>query len=510
MEKQLPMNPIIHTGLLCLAITLLSACSTVPHLAQATHPATETTSTTAPGAPAASGAVSAENPLKPLVVGAGQGNPVAEISAPTDVWERVRRGFGMPDLDVDLVSSQEQWYMQRPDYIVRMTERSRKYAFHITEELERRRMPSELALLPFVESAFVPGAVSRAGAAGMWQFMPATGKQYELRQNMFRDDRRDVLASTRAALDYLQRLYGLFNDWHLALAAYNWGEGNVGRAIARNQKAGLPTGYADLNMPMETRMYVPKLQAIKNIIRDPQRFNAKLPTIANHPYFQTIELTRDIDVSVAAQLADIAVDEFRSLNPSANRPVILASGTPQILLPWDNADTFVRNLQTYPHRLATWTAWIAPRTMKTAEAAKQTGMSETELRNANHIPPRMLVKAGSVLLVHRHRADTPNVAEKIADNAHLALTPEIVMKRISVKAKKNETLADIARKNGSALTAALELNKLNASTHLKPGQIVLLDIPVKASSRTAKVSTTSRQKTAVKGTANKPAVLARR
>jgi membrane-bound lytic murein transglycosylase D len=508
MEKPLPMNAVIRTGLLGLIITVLGACTTAP-TQNTSGPGPEKAPSPASGwTTASAGTVDAGNPLKPLIEHRELGSSVAEVNAPADVWERVRRGFGMPDLDVDLVDSQEQWYMQRPDYIFRMTERSRKYAFHITEELERRQMPSELALLPFVESAFVPGATSRAGAAGMWQFMPATGKQYELRQNMFRDDRRDVLASTRAALDYLQRLYGLFNDWHLALAAYNWGEGNVGRAIARNQKAGLPTGYADLTMPMETRMYVPKLQAIKNIIRDPQRFNAKLPAIANHPYFQTIELTRDIDVSVAAQLADISVDEFRSLNPSANRPVILASGTPQILLPWDNADTFVRNLQTYPHRLATWTAWMAPSTLKTADAAKQTGMSEAELRAANQIPPRMLIKAGSVLLVHRHRADAPNVTGKIADTAHLALAPEIVMKRISVKARKNDTIADIARKNGSTLASVLELNKLSASTRLKPGQVVVLDIPVRAATSTAK-ATANHRKTAATKTA-RPTVLARR
>lgn len=136
----------------------------------------------------------------------------------TDIWERIRRGFAMPDLDNDLVRNREQWYASRPDYMLRMTERSRPYLFHIVEELERRKMPMELALLPFIESAFNPQAVSSAKAAGMWQFMPATGKYFDLKQNLFRDERRDVLESTRAALDYLQKLYTLFGDWHLALA----------------------------------------------------------------------------------------------------------------------------------------------------------------------------------------------------------------------------------------------------------------------------------------------------
>jgi membrane-bound lytic murein transglycosylase D len=145
-------------------------------------------------------------------------------------------------------------------------------------------MPTELALLPFIESAFNPEAVSSAKAAGMWQFMPATGKYFDLKQNVFRDERRGVIESTRAALDYLQKLYNMFGDWHLALAAYNWGEGSVGRAIAKNKAAGLGVSYTDLKMPNETRYYVPKLQAVKNIIAQPQNFNARLPLIQNHPY----------------------------------------------------------------------------------------------------------------------------------------------------------------------------------------------------------------------------------
>jgi membrane-bound lytic murein transglycosylase D len=182
----------------------------------------------------------------------------------------------MPNLDTELVRDREQWYATRPDYMLRMTERSRKYLFYIVEELERRNMPTEIALLPFIESAFNPQAVSSAKAAGMWQFMPATGKYFELKQNAFRDDRRDVLESTRAALDYLQKLYGMFGDWELALAAYNWGEGSVSRALARNKAAGLGLSYSELNMPAETRYYVPKLQAVKNIIASPDGFSREI------------------------------------------------------------------------------------------------------------------------------------------------------------------------------------------------------------------------------------------
>jgi membrane-bound lytic murein transglycosylase D len=264
----------------------------------------------------------------------------------------------------------------------------------------------------------------------MWQFMPATGRNFDLKQNAFRDDRRDVQASTRAALDYLERLHKMFGDWHLALAAYNWGEGNVRKAINRNERAGKATGYLDLNMPMETRFYVPKLQAMKNIVGNPPAYNITLPSIPNHPYFQSVPLPRDMDVTVAAKLAEISVEDFKVLNPGAHRPVLLAAGTGNILLPWDNAEVFQRNYEASPiGRMATWTAWIAPSTMKVADAAKRVGMSEADFRAINNIPPRMVIKAGSALLVPRTSNMPDDVSARVADNGHLDLSPEAVAKR---------------------------------------------------------------------------------
>ncbi len=372
---------------------------------------------------------------------------MTSLAAPTDLWDRIRRGFSMPDLDQDLVRDRELWYASRPDYMQRMTERSSKYLFHIVEELELRGMPTELALLPYIESAFNPMAVSSAKAVGMWQFMPATGSDYQLKQNAFRDDRRDVLASTRAALDYLQRLYGTFGDWHLALAAYNWGEGNVSRAIARNQKMGLGTSYTELNMPAETRMYVPKLQAVKNIVAHPERFNTELPLIENHPYFQTVDITRDIDVSLVASLAGVREQDFRELNPSLHKPIILAAGMPQILLPWDNAQVFRKNLEAYTEgQYASWTVWSVPTTMSVSAAAQRVGMSETDLRNVNKIPPRMLIKAGSALMVPRSNTTQADVPGQLADNGQVAFTPEIVTRRTTVRAGKRDSVATIARR----------------------------------------------------------------
>ena len=354
---------------------------------------------------------------------------VAPLSAPLDLWDRMRRGFAMPDLDTELVRDRERWYTARPETITRLTERSRKYLFHIVEELERRNMPTELALLPFVESAFNPNAVSSAKAAGMWQFIPSTGKNFDLKQNAFRDDRRDVLASTRAALDYLQKLYGMFGDWQLALAAYNWGEGNVGKALAKQQKAGGSTAYADLPMPMETRFYVPKLQALKNIVANPHSFSVKLPDIGNHPFFDTVTVNRDIDVTLAAKLAEVQLEDFKLLNPSLNRPIIMAAATPQILLPWDNAQLFVRHLDAYGGNTASWMVWIAPSTMKAADAAKRVGMSEAELRSINNIPNRMMVGAGSMLVVPRPAHVVNDVVATVADAGQVSLSPEIVPRR---------------------------------------------------------------------------------
>src|SRR6185369_17277021 len=186
-----------------------------------------------------------------------------------DLWQRIRDGFAMPDLGGPIVAEKTAWYAARPDYLKRVFDRSRRYMFHIVEELERRGMPTELALLPMVESSFNPMAYSRAHAAGLWQFIPATGKRFNLEQSWWYDERRDIVESTSAALDYLQWLYEMHGDWHLALASYNWGEGAVSRAIARNRKSGKPTDYASLKMPAETRQYVPKLQALKNIIANP-------------------------------------------------------------------------------------------------------------------------------------------------------------------------------------------------------------------------------------------------
>jgi len=467
-----------------LAALLLAACATAPAPeVRAPEPAP---AVVAPPVPAPVMPV----PAEPAAAPAAEPEPVVidplrpqvridpnDATARIDLWGRVRQGFAMNDLDSELVHKWEQWYASRPDYVQRMTERGGRYLFHILEELGKRGMPSELALLPFIESAYNPEAMSRAKASGMWQFVPGTGRDFALKQNVFRDDRRDVLASTRAALDYLQSLHAMFGDWQLALAAYNWGQGNVQRGQARNLKAGLPTDYLSLRMPDETRNYLPKLQAVKNIVLRPDAFALTLPPLQNHPYFLSVPIQRDIDLDLAARLAGLPQDEFKQLNPQMNKPVILAAGTPQVLLPYDNANTFVRSLGQYKGTLASWTAWVAPKTLKPADAARQVGMSEPQLREVNHIPGGMLVKAGSTLLVPRdNKRHQEDVTEHIADHAMLALAPDRPpVQRISFKAgKKGDSVAAIAKRYKVSATQVAQWNKTNPQASFKPGQAIVL------------------------------------
>ena len=320
------------------------------------------------------------------------------------VWTRVRDGFKIPNMENSVVDENLAKYSKRPDYLQRMANRSQKYLYHIIEEVTARGMPTEIALLPFVESAFVTNAKSRVKAAGLWQFMPATGKHYELDQTMWKDERYDVLQSTAAALTYLQRLHDEFDDWPLAFAAYNWGEGNVRRAIKRNQSLGLPTDYMSLKMPAETRNYYPKLQAIKNIVQNPNDYGIKLPTIYNEPFFVQIFKDQDIDVKRAAKLAGMSHEEFSTLNPSFNRPVIVASHNHSMLMPTDKLDQFIENLVAYRTSgkpLSSWTTYRVQHEDTVAAIARKAHMTEAALREANQIPAGRRIKPGSLVLVSK-------------------------------------------------------------------------------------------------------------
>jgi membrane-bound lytic murein transglycosylase D len=338
-----------------------------------------------------------------------------------DLWARIRSGYAIPDVDNALVAKHVQWYATRPDYLARTSGRASLYLYHVVQELEKRGMPTELALLPVIESAFNPQALSTANAAGIWQFVPGTGRDFNLKQNMFKDERRGVLASTDAALTYLQRLYTMFGDWQLALAAYNWGEGNVQKAIKKNQSLGKPTDFDSLSelMPAETRNYVPKLQAVKNIIANPAQYGVTLPLIDNQPYFTMVDKTSDIDVTIAAQLAEMSVDEFKALNPQFKRPVITGNEQTKILLPKENAEKFNLNLAQWGHALSTWTTHkITSAKESITSLASKFGTTPDVIRQANNIPAQVRLKAGSTILVPKTSASVnSDITESIADNA---------------------------------------------------------------------------------------------
>jgi len=393
----------------------------------------------------------------------------------SSLWSRIRSGFSIPDLVDELSDNRTKWYAERPEYFLRINARAEKYLYHIVEELEKRHMPLELALLPIIESAFNPTANSSVKAAGIWQFMPKTGKYFNLQQNMFIDERRDVLSSTTAALDYLAKLHNMFGDWHLALAAYNWGEGSVARAIARNQAKGLPTDYLSLSMPTETRYYVPKLQGVKNIIANPEKYNITLNDIPNHPYFVTITTSKDIDVEVAARLAEMSISEFKAINPSFNKPVIIGATKPQILLPWNKAEKFQTNLKNYQFPLSTVTAITLGGRENVENLAKRFGIEADTIRKINNIGKGFRFKAGSTVLMPKVGSLQSDISEHIAENGRISTEREVAqMKKVYVFAHKGDSLINIARRYDISVNRLASWNKVRK---LKRGQKIMLIIP---------------------------------
>ena len=356
-----------------LSLLLMAARSSAFTLSAYTEPLSD-------AAPSTNATVSAQLDAQDLK------NPLAASKFnDADLWQRVRRGFVMGELNSPLVLQQEQWYATRPDYIQRFVDRGSKYLHHIVEEVEKRGMPMEVALLPIIESAFNPQAFSSAKASGMWQFIPSTGKHFGLKQDWMADNRRDVLLSTDAALDYLQKLYGMFNSWELAFAAYNCGEGCVARAIAKNEKKGLPTDYLSLNLPPETRSYVPKLIAVKNIILSPGSYGIELEAMENRPYFAKVAAPEKMDTSLAARLAEMPEDEFATLNPAFIRPVA-SSGTGYFLVPYEKAETFRSNLDLYRSLngpMVSWQTVNVKRGESVDAIAKRYGMTGSYLRATN-------------------------------------------------------------------------------------------------------------------------------
>jgi membrane-bound lytic murein transglycosylase D len=317
------------------------------------------------------------------------------------------------------------------------------------QEVEKRGLPTELALLPMVESAFNPMAYSRAHASGLWQFIPGTGKRYALEQSWWYDERRDVVESTGAALDYLEKLYEMHGDWQLALASYNWGEGAVKRAVVRNRAQHKPTDYSSLRMPRETREYLPKLQALKDIIADPTPFGIDLDPIPNQPYFEVVDETPDMDVQLAAKLAEMPIEDFVALNPGFSRPLIRASGASKIVLPSDKVQVFRDNLAKHgDESLVSWEIYHPRKGERLDTIAKKFHFSVAELKRVNGIRARS--SAVPKVLVVPTNGDAGSEAFKLP----IMYAPPIESRSLVNGAhvvRRGDTMSSISRRYGVKL-----------------------------------------------------------
>ena len=387
-----------------------------------------------------------------------------------DLWSRIRFGFALEPLDSPLVAEQEDWYASRPDYIKRFVDRGTLYLHYIVEQVEKRHMPTEIALLPVIESAFTPKAASRAKASGLWQFIPSTGKNFGLKQTWWVDKRNDIMAATDAALSYLERLHEQFGSWELALAAYNCGEGCVSRAIAWNQKHGLPTDYLSLTrLPPETRAYVPKLMAVKNIVLSPATYGIDLDSLPDQPYFTTVEAPAKIDVKLAAKLAGMSEEEFVALNPEHRKPV--ASGT--LVVPLDKAEAFKENLEAYDKPLVSWTTYNAHRGEYVDTIARRHGLTRRELMAVNdtlRLDKRgRLRSAGPVLVPIKRTGPAHVAAASVRTVSTGGAHPGIATKAKWYVVRAGDTLYGIARRFDIALESLRRLNNLSAQAILQPG-----------------------------------------
>ena len=388
------------------------------------------------------------------------------------IWPRVKDGFALnskPSKKAKkIIKKYEKWYKDRPEYIERMLNRSGKYLFYVVEQVQLRGMPTEIALLPMIESAYNPLAKSRMKAMGMWQFIPSTGKVYGLKQNWWRDDRRNVIDSTTAALDYLEKLHGMFGTWELALAAYNAGEGRVGRSIKRNKKLKRPLDYYNIRLPRETRNYVPKLLAIKNIINSPEKYDLYITDIADKPYFASIPIPKEIDTALIAEFAEIPMEEFQLLNAQHKRPLMRSEHYSQeVLLPIDSIQTFHINMEIYDQPLVSWKTYKPKNGEKVYQVAKKFGINTKVLAQINQISSRKRFRRNSIVLIPSKSALKTNFP---LNKDSLFNYSSIVTHHVS----PGETLSHISDDYNISVRDLMEFNELK-STKIISGST--LDIP---------------------------------
>lgn len=318
---------------------------------------------------------------------------------PVSIWVAMQGSFALAPLDTPLVARQIKHYSASGTHLQQSLTLARPYLFYVLEEVKKRNMPAELALLPFLESSFNVRRGKGLNPAGLWGLMPVAARHLNLANTPFKDDRRDIVRSTEAALDLMQELYAKYGDWHIALAAYNWGPGNVSKAIEHNKRRKLPIHYLSLNMPAETLVFVPKLLALRQIIENPSQFNVALPEIPNAPYFAQIEVKHAIDIGVVLKLADISSDEFIDLNPSFNKTLIPAGQNQMLLLPVTKIAHFEKQYRQYDQPLSQWRSIIVDQSQTLDVLAKKWGVDANRTRQMNHLRMGTSLQAGAMIMI---------------------------------------------------------------------------------------------------------------
>jgi membrane-bound lytic murein transglycosylase D len=393
-----------------------------------------------------------------------------------DLFDRMRAGFAFDEVQEPAIDEQLAWFEHNPDYLERVFQRGQRYMYHVITEIEARGMPLEFALLPVVESAYEPFAYSVSRAAGLWQFIPGTGIRFGLKQNWWYDGRRDVLESTRAALDYLQELHDQFDgDWLLAIAAYNVGENTVQRELDYNRAHGKPADFWHLNLPAETRAYVPKLLALKRLMAEPERYGMEFAPIPNEPYFAVMETDSQIDLKIAAQLADTSYEDLVALNPGYNRWATDPDGPHRMLVPIDNADAFESALHSLtPEDRVRFVTHVVTRSDTLAGIVKQYGSSTAVVAKLNDLKGTKLTP-GETLKI-------PEITGEIPDKVLLAASridrPETDVggrrHQVVYRVRAGETLSSIARSHGMPVSTLAQLNNLGAQETLVKGQRLVI------------------------------------
>ena len=399
-----------------------------------------------------------------------------ELYPHTDLWQRIRDNFSIAKQeDRKRLKRQIDWYAKHPQYMKRVTQRAVPYLHLIVTEIENSDVPMEIALLPIVESAFKPFAYSHGRAAGIWQFIPATGKRYGLKQNWWYDGRRDVYASTRAAIKLLSNLAKEFDgDWLLALAAYNSGEGNVRRAVRKNKRRGKPTDFWSLHLPRETRAYVPKLIALKRIIANPDKYNISLTTIADEPQLKKVTLPGQIDLAKISELAGVSIDEVYNLNPAFNRWATSPNGPHYILLPLKNSEEFTSKLATLPREQRV--KWVRHRIRKgqtISDIAAKYNTSISSIKRANHLRGNFLREGRSLTI--------PVASKRIGNYKHTAELRRSKKQNIPRKGIKvthivqhGDTFWRLAQHHRVGVRQLASWNSMAPRDPLKPGQKLII------------------------------------